>query len=143
MRGVQEQRPVTQARRPVPSVHAAAAVILEEGAVLIGRRPEGKLLGGLWEFPGGKQEPHETLEECLKREIMEELGVVIEVDRHLGTFDHAYTHFAITVHAFYCRRLSGEPQLYDHTSLKWAAIEDLSNFPMGKVDRLIADTLSA
>lgn len=141
MRGVQEQRPVTVSRPPVPSVHAAAAVILEEGAVLIGRRPEGKLLGGLWEFPGGKQDPGETLEECLMREIMEELGVRIEVENHLGTFDHAYTHFAISVHAFYCKRLAGEPQLYDHTSLKWVPPEELGDYPMGKVDRLIADML--
>jgi A/G-specific adenine glycosylase len=140
-RGVQEQRPVKVRRHPTPSVHAAAAVIIENGAVLIGRRPEEKLLGGLWEFPGGKQEPDERLEDCLKREIMEELGVEILVGEKLGTFEHAYSHFAISVHAFACQRLKGDPQLHDHTALKWVQLLDLPDYPMGKVDRRIAEML--
>jgi A/G-specific adenine glycosylase len=140
-RGVQEQRPVKKGRHPTPSVHAAAAIIIESGAVLIGRRPEGKLLGGLWEFPGGKQEPNEQIEDCLKREIMEELGVEIAVGERLGTFENAYSHFAISVHAFACQRLKGEPQSLDHTDLKWVRLLDLPDYPMGKVDRMIAEML--
>ncbi len=140
-RGVQLQRPVRKPRKPVPSLHATAAVIQEDGAVLIGRRPEGKLLGGLWEFPGGKQESNERLEDCLKREVMEELGVEIEVDTKIGSFEHTYSHFEVSVHAFTCKRLSGEPQLYDHTALEWVPLEKLPEYPMGKVDRMIADLL--
>jgi A/G-specific adenine glycosylase len=142
LRGVQEQRPVTVPREPVPHVHAAAAVIEEDGKVLIGRRPEDKLLGGLWEFPGGKQEPDESLEECLSREILEELGIRIDVGLGLGTFEHAYSHFAIAVHAFACRRLEGELQTRDHTALEWVPIGRLDEYPMGKVDRMIAEKLS-
>lgn len=141
MRGVQEQRPVTRRRQTVPHVHATAAIIEEAGAVLIGRRPEGKLLGGLWEFPGGKQEPDETLEACLRREIVEELGIRIAVGALLGTFDHAYSHFAVAVHAFACQRLEGEPQNHDHTALEWVPINRLHEYPMGKVDRMIAEKL--
>lgn len=141
MHGTQEQRPAKRPRSPVPNLEAAAAVIQEEGAVLIGRRPEGKLLGGLWEFPGGKQEPDEKLEDCLKREIMEELGVEIEVGARIGTFEHAYSHFEVCVHAFTCTRLAGEPQPFDHSDITWAPIDDLRDYPMGKVDRMIADLL--
>jgi A/G-specific adenine glycosylase len=141
-RGVQEQRPVKKARSSGPSVHAAAAVIIENGTVLIGRRPEDKLLGGLWEFPGGKLEPDEDLKDCLKREILEELAIHIEVGEKLGTFDHAYSHFAITLHAFESRRLEGEPELHDHTALEWVPLAKLIDYPMGKVDRMIADLLT-
>jgi A/G-specific adenine glycosylase len=141
-RGVQEQRPVTKARPPSPSVQAAAAVINENGSVLIGRRPEHKLLGGLWEFPGGKLEPEEDLETCLKRELLEELDIHIEVGEKLGSFDHAYSHFAITLHAFECRRTKGNPKLRDHTALEWVPLAKLSEYPMGKVDRMIADLLA-
>jgi A/G-specific adenine glycosylase len=140
--GVQEQRPVRKNHSPGPSVHAAAAVINENGSVLIGRRPENKLLGGLWEFPGGKQEPDENLEDCLKREILEELGVQIEVGEKIAAFEHAYSHFAITVHAFECQRIKGDPQLRDHTALEWVPLDKLSDYPMGKVDRLIANVLT-
>ncbi len=116
---------------------------MEDGAVLIGRRPEGKLLGGLWEFPGGKQDPDEELEACLKREIMEELGVEIEVGSRIGTVQHTYSHFEVSVHAFECKRLAGEPQPRDHTALAWIPLDELPDYPMGKVDRLIADLLRA
>lgn len=140
-RGVQEQRPVRKSRQPAPSLHATAAVIWKGDTVLIGRRPEGKLLGGLWEFPGGKQEPDESLESCLIREITEELGVEITVGRKLAAFDHAYSHFAITLHAFECRIVSGHPQAHDHTALEWVSLSKLGDYPMGKVDRMISDLL--
>lgn len=141
LRGVQEQRPVSKSRGPIPHVNASAAIIEEDGAVLLGRRPEGKLLGGLWEFPGGKQEPGETLEECLQREIREELGIEILVLHLLGTFEHAYSHYAVAVHAFECQRAGGEPQVRDHSAIEWVHIERLDDYPMGKVDRMIADQL--
>ena len=141
LRGVQEQRPVVKSRQPVPSVHATAAVIRAGDTVLIGRRPEGKLLGGLWEFPGGKQEPEESLELCLQREIMEELGIEVTVGQKLASFDHAYSHFAITLHAFECRIVSGQPQANDHIAIEWVPLSKLADYPMGKVDRMISDLL--
>jgi A/G-specific adenine glycosylase len=113
-------------------------VLVRKNKVLIGRRPEDKLLGGLWEFPGGKQDPGEDLEICLQRELKEELDVEVEVGDHLGTFDHTYTHFSISVHAFFAYILEGEPQLLDHTELAWVRPENLIRYPMGKIDRAIA-----
>ena len=116
---------------------------MREGRVLIGRRPEDKLLGGLWEFPGGKQDPDESLDECLKREIEEELGIEIEVGASIGEFDHTYTHFRITVHAFFAKILAGEPAPLDHVELSWVRPSKLAHFPMGKIDRAIAKQILA
>ncbi|MBN2554809.1 MAG: A/G-specific adenine glycosylase [Anaerolineales bacterium] len=135
------ERPVKMPRKPIPRVEAAAGVLKENGRVLIGRRPEGKLLGGLWEFPGGKPEPGEGLPAALRREWMEELGVAAEVGAKIGTYQHAYTHFHVTVYAFACELVSGEPAPLEHSELAWASVEELGNYPMGKVDRAISNTL--
>jgi A/G-specific adenine glycosylase len=95
-------------------------------------------LGGLWEFPGGKLESGETLPEGLQREIMEELGVTIAVGQDFGIYQHGYTHFKVTLHAFCCRLLEGEPQALHASEIRWALPEALTSFPMGKIDRKIA-----
>lgn len=140
-RGVQEQRPVKKPRARIPRYEAAAAVLRRDGKVLIGRRPEGKLLGGLWEFPGGKIEPDESLEACLRREVIEELGAEIQVLAKLGSYNHAYTHFRVTVVAFEARLIQGEPRALEHTELRWVGVDRLGEYPMGKVDRSIATDL--
>ena len=141
--GTQPLRPVRKLKKAIPKHQAAAGVLLRKGKVLIGRRPEDKLLGGLWEFPGGKLEAEESIETCLKRELREELDVEVKVGISLGAFDHAYTHFRITVHAFYTELVSGEPQALDHTELAWVDPADLVKYPMGKIDRAIARQLEA
>jgi A/G-specific adenine glycosylase len=102
--GIQEQRPVLEARPETPHYLVTAAVIRRGSEVLIAQRPPEGLLGGLWEFPGGKLKAGEDLAGCLQREIREELGVEIEVGGWLGVFRHAYTHFRVTLHAFQCSR---------------------------------------
>jgi len=140
--GVQEQRPVSQARRALPHYTVTAAVIHRDGLVMITQRPVEGLLGGLWEFPGGKQRPGEDLVDCLKREIYEELGVDIQVQDVLGVYRHAYTHFRVTLHAFHCTLANGDsPRAIQVNDLKWVEADELGNFPMGKIDRQIAKTL--
>jgi A/G-specific adenine glycosylase len=140
--GVQEQRPVRMAKVGIPHHTVTAAVIHRNGHVLIAQRPQPGLLGGLWEFPGGKLEPGEELAACLEREIHEELGVVIRVHEPLGVFRHCYTHFQVTLHAFHCSLENGEPQPLVHGALRWATPHELSAYPMGKIDRQIASRLS-
>lgn len=139
--GSQNELPVRKAKPAVPHYTVTAAVIRREGLVLIAQRPQGGLLGGLWEFPGGKLEPSDAdLPACLRREIREELGVEISVGEFLGVYRHAYTHFRITLHAFSCSLLPGE-SVSESETLRWVKPAELPGFAMGKVDRLIARKL--
>ena len=142
--GVVEERPVKPPRKKVPSLTVTAAVIHRNGRVLLAKRPPEGLLGGMWEFPGGTLEERDAdLPACLRREIREELGVEVEVGEPFGTYKHAYTHFKIELHAFCCMLMdSHEPQTIECDELTWVQVDDLGNYPMGKVDRRIAGRLA-
>ncbi len=140
-RGTQSRRPVRNAQPGVPHRIVAAAVVRRAGRVLIARRPEGKLLGGMWEFPGGKRESGESLVACVQREVKEELGIGVAVAAKLGVFTHAYSHYRVTVHAYACSLKRGRPVAREHTAIRWVRPESLGEFAMGKVDRQIARTL--
>jgi A/G-specific adenine glycosylase len=140
--GLQEQRPVLRIKPEIPHFNVTAAVIQKNGKVLLAKRPSKGLLGGMWEFPGGKVERGETLEDCLNREIWEELDAVIRVGEPFGIYKHAYTHFRITLYAFFCELIKGEPKAIEAAELAWVKPGELQQFPMGKVDRQIAQKLS-
>jgi A/G-specific adenine glycosylase len=139
---IQEQRPVIPARPAIPHYVVTAGVIERQGKYLITQRPLNSLLGGLWEFPGGKLQPGEDLEACLKREICEELDVDVQVANDFGTYRHAYTHFRVTLHAFCCQ-ITGtrQPQPRQVKDLCWVEVQELAEYPMGKIDRQIATRL--
>jgi A/G-specific adenine glycosylase len=139
--GVQEDRPVLEAKPAVPHYTVTAAVITHNAQILIARRPPNGLLGGMWEFPGGKLEPGESLTQGLLREIQEELGVAIQVGEPFGVYQHGYTHFKVTLHAFCCQLTTGEPQSLHASEIRWVAPAALGDFPMGKIDRQIARRL--
>ena len=136
--GVQDERPILPRRSPVPHYTVTAGVLERDGQILIAHRPSKGLLGGLWEFPGGKQQEGEDLPACLQRELREELGVEVAIGAEMGQYRHAYTHFHVTLHAFRCRLVSGEPQPFIASELRWVAPAGLNEFPMGKIDRQIA-----
>jgi A/G-specific adenine glycosylase len=110
-----------------------------DGAFLIARRPPQGLLGGLWEFPGGKQEDGESLPEALRREIQEELAIEIAVGSSWGQIKHAYTHFRITLHAFQARHVAGEPQHIGVDGHAWVTLDDLDGYAFAVTDRKIID----
>ncbi len=139
--GIQELLPRSLPRPAIPHHTVTAAVIRREGRVLIARRPGDSLLGGMWEFPGGKQQEGEDLATCLRREIGEELDAVIEVGEPLGIYKHAYTHYRVTLFAFDCILLNGEPRPIQVAEIKWVSPEELSQYPMGKIDRQISQSL--
>ena len=139
--GIQGELPVRKEKTPLPHLQVTAAVISKGNQVLVAKRPPGGLLGGLWEFPGGKQKENETLQETLSREIREELNLEVEIGDLLGTYQHAYTHYKITLHAYRCRIVSEDLQLHYHTESAWVPLDKLDSYPMGKIDRLIADQL--
>jgi A/G-specific adenine glycosylase len=138
---LQGSRPVRKVKAPLPHLQVTAAVIQEGNLVFLAKRPPDGLLGGMWEFPGGKQEKNESLPQTLRREIQEELNVSINVGEPIGIFNHAYTHYKVTLHAFFCTLNSHDFQLSFHTEFTWVPLDILPDFPMGKLDRMISRTL--
>ena len=120
------------------TVEVSAALIFRDGKLLITQRNAKSHLGGLWEFPGGKREPHETFEECLVREIREELGVEIFVGELFEEITHDYPEKSVRLKFFICKILSGEPQPLDCAAVKWVEKSGLAahEFPAADVQLL-------
>ena len=140
--GIQSQLPMRETSSPLPHKQIGVAVIWnDQGQILIDRRRPQGLLGGLWEFPGGKIELGETVEDCIQREIQEELGIEIAVGSHLITIDHAYTHFRVTLTVHHCRHLSGIPQPLECDEIRWVNLEELDQYPFPKANVQIINAL--
>lgn len=113
----------------VPHKIIGVAVIWnDQEQILIDRRLPQGAMGGLWEFPGGKIEVGETIEECIEREIFEELGIKIAVEEHLITIDHTYTHLRVTLTVHHCRHLLGVPQAIECDEIRWVNLNELDQF---------------
>ena len=108
-------------------LQVTAALIVDREKVLIARRPAGTRHAGHWEFPGGKQEPGETLEECVIREIREELGLPVEVKDHFTSVDHDYGDFSLTLHAFFCHPPK-EKRIEFPLETTWTGLDDLEKY---------------
>lgn len=122
----------------VPHKFIGVAVIWNDrGQILVDRRRWEGTLGGLWEFPGGKIEPGETVEDCIKREIWEETGIVIVVGDHLITIDHTYAHLRVTLTVHHCRYLTGIPQPLECDEVRWVTLEEIDQFTFPKANEQI------
>lgn len=111
-----------------------AAIIINKGRVLIAQRDDKQKLAGKWEFPGGKIEPGETAEECLKREIKEELGIKIEVDKFFAESIYHYVTGTIKLIAYEARWVEGEYKLAAHSQIKWVKPDELGNYDFSPAD---------
>lgn len=116
-------------------------IIKDEEEVLIALRPEDAMLGGLWEFPGGKQKEDEEMEQTVIRELNEELGVDVSVTKPFMKLDHAYSHFKITMHAYLCELEDGTPEPNDSQEVRWIAIDELADYPFPKANRKLTEKL--
>lgn len=132
--GTQLQRPVRNAKKSPPHKEIVVAVLEKEGRYLLGKRPAEGLLGGLWEFPGGKVEPGETHAQALARECKEELGVTVTVGGLVATVKHAYTHFHVTLNVYRCRLTRGTAKPKTHTELRWVAPTDFGEYAFPKAN---------
>ena len=113
----------------------------EDGKVLIALRPENVMLGGLWEFPGGKQEEGENIQQTVERELKEELGVEVHAYKEFMKLKHVYSHFSITLHAYSCTLISGEPKPKSSQEIRWVDISELEKFPFPKANKQLTKKL--
>ena len=133
--GTQDLRPVLKAKKTSPQYIHAAAVIIQRGRVLLAQRPADGLLGGMWEFPNGRVNADPAKE--LTKVINAAYKLKVKRKEALGVIQHAYTHFKVTVHAFRCDCAP----IPKNKNLKWVRITELDDYPMGKVDRGIANKI--
>ena len=123
---------------------AACVLVDDQGRVLITRRPQGKPLAGLWEFPGGKVEADETPEEALIRELKEELGIDVARSRlaPLTFASHAYPEFHLLMPVYVCRHWQGDMAANEGQGIAWVNPEALSAYAMPPADEPLKDTMS-
>ena len=133
--GAVARLPVKRARGRVPSHDVAVGVLWRGDRVLIQRRHEEAMLGGLWEFPGGKRREADTWRAAVAREVREETGLSTDVGREITEVRHAYTHFRITLKAFDCRVVGGDLAPQGVTDARWVRLDELSDYPFPKANK--------
>lgn len=122
-------------------IEVSAALIFHNGRVLITQRHAKSHLGGLWEFPGGKREPNETFEQCLVRELREELGIEAEVGGLFEEISHAYAEKTVHLKFFACKFISGELKTLDCAAFQWIEKAELGNFEFPAADARLLEKL--
>ncbi len=135
--------PARRRRKPSPHHDVAAGIVWRGGKVLIARRPADGLLGGLWEFPGGKRREGESLEATCAREIREETGLRVRVRDPFMSVKHAYSHFRITLHVFHCDAPRGRPRALACESPRFVALESLGDYAFPTANRRVLTSLLA
>lgn len=119
----------------------AVGVIWRGGKVLIGKRPAHVHLGGLWEFPGGKVQAGETPEQCVRREVLEEVSLVVEVLGELLTVQHDYPDFSIRLGAYHCRAEQGEAQALACDVVQWVSPDALGHYTFPEANRALLEAI--
>jgi 8-oxo-dGTP diphosphatase len=128
----------------LPHKQIGVAVIWDRsGQILIDRRKVGGTMGGLWEFPGGKIEPGETVAECILREIREELAIEIIVGERLISIEHTYPTFHLNMIVHHCQHISGIPQPIESEEIRWVNISDLNNYQFPAANIAIINALQS
>jgi mutator protein MutT len=124
-----------------PAIDVAAALVFRGGKLLITQRRPRAHLGGLWEFPGGKREPKETFEDCLARELREELGIEVEVGELLESLTHEYPEKAVHLRFFRCHWKQHEPEPLGCSDFKWITPSQLDEFDFPAADARLLQML--
>jgi mutator protein MutT len=113
----------------------------QHNLILIDRRQQKGSMGGLWEFPGGKIEPNETVQECIAREISEELAIEIAVETLLIEIEHTYPQYHITLYVYNCRYIKGEPQPLECDEIRWVKPHELEQYEFPAANAAIVAAL--
>src|SRR5262245_7531572 len=125
---------VSRITSPMPVIEVAAGLVWRGGRLLIAKRHDAAHLGGLWEFPGGKREPIETFEECLTRELREELGIEVEVGELMESLTHEYPERTVHLEFFRCKWLRHEPRALGCVAFEWVSREELLQYSFPEAD---------
>jgi mutator protein MutT len=123
-------------------VEVAAGLVFRDGQLLITQRHANAHLGGLWEFPGGKREPEESFEQCLVRELKEELGIDVQVGELVESLTHAYPDKTVHLQFYRCQWLRHEPQTLGCTDFKWLRADELKNYDFPAADSRLLEKLA-
>jgi mutator protein MutT len=123
------------------TIDVAAGLVFRQGRLLITQRPAGGHLAGLWEFPGGKREPDETFEQCLQRELREELGIEVEVGELVESIVHDYPEKRVHLCFYRCAWRRHEPQPLGCAALAWARRDELGGYEFPAADARLLQRL--
>ena len=126
--------PLKAKSKKIPHYNVAVGVVWKDDNILITRRKPDGLLGGLWEFPGGKITKNETAKNCVIREIYEETGLTVLLKSFISTIKHQYSHFSISLDAFHCAYIDGEPTSNKSSKVKWISPNDIKKFAFPKAN---------
>jgi A/G-specific adenine glycosylase len=126
--GEQDKLPARQKQSKLPHYTIVVGIVYKDDKILIDKRRQNVLLGGLWEFPGGKKRKVESFKDAVAREVKEETGVTVEVGKRLCIVKHAYSHFKITLHAYICGYKNGTAKPLGCDAVKWSTVPNLKKF---------------
>lgn len=129
----------------MPPVDVAAGLVFRKGRLLIARRPAGGHLAGLWEFPGGKREPGESFTQCLKRELLEELGVHVRAGELVEAIEHRYPGKTVRLQFFACETTDPEeePSAREGQEIAWVGREELDAYEFPEADARLLEKLKS
>ena len=139
--GLQEKIPRKRRKKPIPHIQVGAGIVWRRGKILLCKRLPDAMLGGLWEFPGGKQHPGETIPECIRRELKEECDLDVTVGDHLVDVTHTYSHLRVTLRVYHARSLRGRVKRIGCADSRWVRPEDIPTFPLPAADIKILEAL--
>jgi len=141
--GVVDRFPAQKEARPIPHFEIAVGICRKRGRILVARRREEGLLGGLWEFPGGKIEPGERSDEAVRRELLEEAGIEVEVGEKVAVVRHRYSHFSVRLHAHLCRWKRGRAEARASAAVRWMKPAGLDSLAFPAANRRILEAMRA
>jgi A/G-specific adenine glycosylase len=142
--GSPEQFPYKSKAKAIPTIEVGAGLVWRDPETfLIAQRKQDGMLGGLWEFPGGKVEAGESMQECIQRELMEELGIAVDVGPRLVHVRHTYSHFHLRMDVHHCLWKGPEPRALDCAGFRWVQLSDCGALPFSRADLKVLEALEA
>ncbi len=137
----QNRYPLKLVKKAKPHHTVAVGIVYKGKAILITQRPYQGMLGGLWEFPGGKLDAGRSMQDGLIEKIGQHIGIKVNIEKHAAVIQHGYTHFSITMHAYICSYKSGRPQRNECIDFKWISAKALSEYAFPRSDQKIIEKL--